>query len=809
MKGLIRIVAATLLLLSLALIGGGVWLISLGGSWVYVLLGVLLGATSVALLKRKFHAFYLALTLLVIDLGWSLYEVGQDFWQLVPRVMFFLGVVLLVSLCAMSLARTEGSGRSRLAMTGAAGLLSFIGMAGMFAGMFYPHKKVYVDHASSTQTTLAQTASDDLGDDWPAFGRNTLGDRYVQFDQINKSTIKDLEVAWTYRTGFNSDAAGFDYEVTPIKVDNSLYLCAPTNEVIAVNATTGEHLWTFDPKVFVAPENKKSRRCRGVSYVETPLVRHSQSANSPGQESPPAAAVTASPQACVRRIFVATFDARVVAINADTGETCKDFGTDGNVDLLKGLGPTAVGDYRSNSAPLIAGNVVIVGGLFSDGITVGTASGVVRAYDVRTGELAWAWDPANNTRGTTPLKDGETYATDSPNFWGTASYDAELGLVYVPTGNQTPDYWTGNRHPSSDEYSDSVVAIDVKTGVDRWHFRTVNRDAFDLDVSAQPILYDLEKDDGTVVPTVVVLTKRGQIFVLDRRNGEPVYPVEQRRVPTDAMPGMNPAETQPYSAISVGADPLRESDMWGATIFDQLYCRIQFKQMRWDGEFTPLSDKKRTLMYPGMYGGFNWGGGAVDVANGTLIANDIRMAQWAQFITRDEQKKGGWTNTGELKYKIEFFENRGTPYANTRAMFMSPLGIPCFKPPFGTMTAIDLKTGKKKWEIPMGSIEDSPVQGIRPGLHIPMGMPTLGGPLVTKGGLTFFFGTMDFYLRAIDNDTGDEVWRKRLPVGGQGSPISYVGRDGRQYIVIVAGGSRGDPLRGDYVIAYALPEKAK
>ena len=389
-------------------------------------------------------------------------------------------------------------------------------------------------------------------------------------------------------------------------------------------------------------------------------------------------------------------------------------------------------------------------------------------------------------------------------FLGTASYDPKLGLAYIPTGNQTPDFWAGNRHAYSDEYNDAIVAIDVKTGVDKWHFRTANRDQFDYDVSAQPILYDLPNKEGGTTPVVIGLTKRGQIFVLDRRDGTPVFDVEQRAVSTDAVEGMNPAPTQPYSALSVGTERFKESDMWGASIFDQLYCRIQFKEMRWEGEFTPLAEGQRTLIYPGYYGGFNWGGGAVDASTGTLIVNDIRMAQWGRFIKQDEAKRIGLTPSTEGEYS----EQVGTPWGVERSMFVSPLGVPCFKPPFGSMTAIDLTTGKTKWQVPMGSIEDAPVRGIVPGVHIPLGMPTMGGPLVTKGGLTFFHGTLDYYLRALDNDTGRELWRGRLPVGGQGAPMTYMGKDGKQYVVVTVGGATRtgtNDNRGDYIIAYALP----
>ena len=493
-----------------------------------------------------------------------------------------------------------------------------------------------------------------------------------------------------------------------------------------------------------------------------------------------------------------------------TGKLCDDFGINGYVDLTRDIGSSPEeGSYYLTSAPLVADGVIMVGGKLNDNMSVGEPSGVVRGYDVQSGKLLWAFDPARPD-DSTPLPPGQHYAPESPNFWGTAAYDPKLGLAYFPTGNQTPDFWNGNRHAYSDEFNDSIIAIELKTGKLRWHFRTANNDQFDYDVSSQPILYDLPNRDGTTTPVVIQLTKRGQIFMLDRRDGKPVAPVEYRKVSTDVMPGMKAAATQPYSSLSVGVEPLKETDMWGATLFDQLYCRVRFKQMRWEGEWTPLSDNQRTLIWPGYYGGFNWGGGALDASTGTLIVNDIRMAMWGQFIKREEAAKHGLVPSTEGEYS----EQKGTPWGVERSMFLSPLGTPCFKPPFGSMTAIELATGKTKWQVPMGSIEDAPIHGIFPGegvvphLHIPIGMPTLGGPLVTGGGLTFFHGTLDYYIRALDNDTGEELWRSRLPVGGQGVPMSYIGKDGKQYIVVVDGGATrtgSNKNRGDYVMAYALP----
>ncbi|MFC3061018.1 membrane-bound PQQ-dependent dehydrogenase, glucose/quinate/shikimate family [Paenirhodobacter populi] len=799
-------------LLGLALALGGVKLISLGGSWFYLLAGLAMIATGWFVFRLRAPALWVALGLLVVSGLWSYWEVGTDFWQTVPRVIVFLFIALGAAIVSPVLVDKSGKPALRWQPAAALSVVLAVALVALFANMFRPHPTVIAD-AGAKAAVIKADAGQDSGNDWPAYGRNTEGNRFAQFDQINRDNVKDLQVAWTYHTG-DLAVDGKEYQVTPIKIDDTMYLCTPSNIVIALDPTTGAERWRFDPEVKDNFGNQNWKRCRGVAYIDLdqtppPSWRVTPAADQTGTDgtapvTPVAPAPGIAAAICHKRIVTTTVDARVFTLDAETGALCPDFGDGGYVDLLKGLGPTAEGSYYLTSAPLVAEGIVMIGGKLNDNLTVGEASGVVRGYDVASGDLVWAWDPSRGATDSSPLPEGEIYKPETPNFWGTAAYDPELGLAFFPTGNQTPDFWTGNRHPYSDEYNDAVVAVDVKTGQERWHFRTANIDQFDYDVSSQPILYDLPKADGTTVPVLIQLTKRGQIFVLDRRTGEPVVPVVQQPVATDAMPGMNVAPTQPHSAISVGTTPFKESDMWGATIFDQLYCRIQFKDMRWEGEFTPLSDQKRTLIYPGYYGGFNWGGGAIDASTGTLIVNDIRMAQWGRFIKQDAAEKIGLEATTEGEYSTQ----TGTPWGVERSMFISPLGVPCFKPPFGTMTAIDLNSGKTKWQVPVGSIQDAPVHGIVPGVRIPLGMPTMGGPLVTGGGLTFFHGSLDYYVRAFDNDSGEELWRGRLPVGGQGAPMSYIGKDGKQYIVVVAGGATRtgtNDNRGDDVIAYTLP----
>ncbi len=763
-------VIGTLMGASLA-IGGG-WLVTLGGSPFFLLAGAAMVVAGILLCRRNLMATWVSLGLLAAALCWNVYEVGFDFWPSFSRLMVFLGIALVSVLLAPQL---KGRGQALVSRTNV--MVASLGLGGimiaMIGGMFVIHPTI---SPTGTPEEIG-LASTQPNQDWRQWGNGTQGTHYASIGQITPDNVKNLKVAWTYHTGdIAFDSA--EFQGTPIKVGDTLFVCTPFSKVAAVDASTGQQRWTFDPKA----HTETWQRCRGIGYAETPTANSSD--------------------ACQTRIVLTTIDARLITLDASTGKVCPAFGGEhGSVNLLEGMGPTAKGSYYPTSAPLVAGDIVVVGGKINDNLKTGEPSGVVRGFNVRTGALAWAWDPANpNNKGAPPP--GGMYQPETPNFWGTASFDAKLGLIYIPTGNQTPDFWGGNRHPASDEFNDSIVALDVKTGNVRWSFRTVNHDLYDYDVAAQPILYDMPDGKGGSTPVVVGLTKRGQVFVLDRRNGKPVVPVTYRKVPQNGAPkGQYLAPTQPYSAISVGTDRLLESDMWGGTIFDQLLCRIEFKRMRYEGEFTPVGFD-RTLIYPGYYGGFNWGGGAIDERTGTLYVNDIRMAQWARFVDREWAKKSNLKPTSEGEYS----EQVGTPYGVERSMFFSPIGTPCFKPPYGSMTAIDLKSGKIKWQVPAGTIADAP--GMATGIPVQLGMPTMGGPLVTGGGLTFFSGTLDLYLRAFDNRNGKEVWKARLPVGSQAAPISYTDKNGKQFIVVTAGGltrTGNKSGRGDYVIAYALP----
>ncbi|MET0658502.1 MAG: PQQ-binding-like beta-propeller repeat protein, partial [Steroidobacteraceae bacterium] len=405
----------------------------------------------------------------------------------------------------------------------------------------------------------------------------------------------------------------------------------------------------------------------------------------------------------------------------------------------------------------------------------------------------------------------ETYTRATPNLWSTAAFDDALGLVYVPLGVATPDYWGAPRSKEADKYSNSVVALDIATGRPRWHFQAIHHDLWDYDLPPQPALVDVPDGHGSTIPALIQGTKTGQIFVLDRRDGTPILPITEKPVPQGGLPGDRTAPTQPYSAMpAIGAEPLDETKMWGITPVDQLWCRIQFKKLRYEGEFTPPMLGQPALMYPGYFGGMNWGSVSVDETRDLLIVNDMRIAIRTEALPRAQSDSlAQQLQTTPPKGYVDLAVMNGAPVAMLNHMFMSPLDVPCIAPPWGTMTAIDLKKKSIVWQVPMGTTRDTGPAGLKLHLPIPLGLPTLGGAVSTQTGLIFFAGTQDYYLRALDSNTGKELWKARLPVGSQASPMTYISKkSGRQFVVVVAGGTRLSKDKGDYVVAYALPNKA-
>lgn len=771
----------------LALAAGGIELITLGGSWYYLPAGLGLLLAGVLYLRCKPLASAVIAALVIATVVWAVWEIGFAFWPMVPRLAPFLVIGLLAALLHPWLAGRKHTGQSR----GFAALFAVVLAAG-FAAMFKPHG---VLDATVQPQQDAMTAINDGSANWAHYGYGPKGTRFAPYTQIDKANVDQLQVAWTYRSGELAEGAS-ESQNTPLQIGDTIYTCTPTSKVIALDADTGKQRWTFDPK----PANTKTwNRCRGVGYYEPAKVTKPFRFEGMQAASAPAAG------ACAKRIVQVTMDARLIQIDAQTGKQCEGFGDKGSVDLTVGLGKVKmnVPYYAYTSAPTVARNLIILGGWVFDGRSTDEPSGVVRAYSADTGELVWAWDLGNPAITRLP-PEGQTYTRSTPNMWSAPAFDDALGLVYLPTGNEQPDFWGGKRPPLTEKYASAIVALDMATGRERWTYQTVHHDIWDYDVAAQPALYDVPDGKGGKIPALVQLTKRGQIFMLDRRTGKPIADVVEKPVPQEHAAGDWVAKTQPYSTgmPALGAETLTERDMWGATFFDQLACRISFRKLNYQGEFTAPSTRE-TLIYPGYYGGFNWGGAAVDESNGYMFVNDIRMPQVVRLVPRetvDVAKLTAGHGVGST-YPMD-----GTPFVIDHKAFNSPLGIPCQSPPWGVFAAIDLKTRTKVWERPAGTVRDAVIHGVRARLPIPLGMPTLGGGVSTASGLVFYAGTQDYYLRAMDIATGREVWKARMPVGSQGTPMTYVSpKSGRQYVVVVAGGARQSPERGDYVIAYALP----
>lgn len=783
--GLLWVLGALMALIGLAIGIGGAYLATLGGSWYFLLMGIAMLISAVLILKKNSAGLVLYALAFICSIFWAISDAGMDFWPLFSRLFTFAVLAFLAAIAWPILRAVNATTPVRKAPAYGIAALLGVGMLVSAGWMFVPQVQV----TANEDVPVKPVTPNEAQKDWKHWGNSTHGDRFAALDQINKGNISDLKVAWIAHTGDipQSNGSGAEDQNTPLQVGDTLFVCTPYSKVLALNVDSGKEKWRFDSKA-TAPN---WQRCRGLGYYdETPQKTTAAMPVEPSQ-----------PAACARRLFLPTTDARLLAINADNGKLCEDFGDKGTVDLKVGMGEVKPGYYQQTSTPLVAGNVVVVGGRVADNFSTGEPPGVVRAYDVHTGKLAWAWDPGNPALTGVP-PEGQTYTRGTPNVWSAMSYDAKLGLIYLPTGNATPDFFGGTRTPEDDKYSSSIVAVDAQTGQVRWHYQTTHHDLWDFDLPSQPLLYDLPDGKGSTTPVLVQTSKQGMIFMLNRETGEPVAKVEERPVPQGNIEGERYSKTQPYSVgmPMIGNQTLTESDMWGATPLDLLICRIEFKGMRHEGVFTPPG-LDRSLQFPGSLGGMNWGSVSVDPNNSLMFVNDMRLGLANYMVPRANVAK----NASGIEMGIVPMD--GTPFGAMRERFLSPLGIPCQKPPFGTMSAVDLKSGKIVWQVPVGTVQDTGPLGIRMHLPIPIGMPTLGASLSTQSGLLFFAGTQDFYLRAFDTANGKEIWKSRLPVGSQSGPMTYVSpKTGKQYIVINAGGARQSPDRGDYIIAYALPD---
>ena len=636
-------------------------------------------------------------------------------------------------------------------------------------------------HAVFLALLAGSVAAEDAG--WPAYGRDPGGMRYSPLVQITPTNVDNLEVAWTYRTGELGegikDWERSAFEATPILYNGTLYLTTPGTNVIAVDAATGALRWRRD-----TGHRKDLHYSDGVSRGVSLWVDRDLPETVP----------------CHARIFSSTLDGRLLSLDAATGKPCEDFGTHGEVVLLEGVRWSEGKDdewrnFLSTSPPAVLDDVIIIGSSIGDNRAVDLEFGVVRAYDARSGKLRWRWDPIPRNVAEPDSKDWSREGagkTGAANAWAPLSVDALRRLVFVPTGSASPDFYGGER-PGDNRWANSVVALNGDTGELVWGRQLVHHDLWDYDVASQPTLATLEHD-GKQVDAVIQPTKTGFLFTFDRESGVPIFSIEERPVPQDAVPGETPSPTQPFPSAPpplVNQDPVTPDDAWGVAWFDQVACRERIESARSEGMFQPPSTTE-SIMRPGNAGGFNWGGIAFDPVRQLAVGNTMNLPFLVALVPRNEVQAA---RKDPRFAGYEFGLMRGTPYAMRRTSFMSPLGVPCVKPPWGQLAAVDMRNGRIKWQVPLG---DTPY------IHINVGIPNLGGPIMTASGVIFIAASLDDRIRAFDVETGKVLWEETLPAGGQATPMTYaVG--GRQYVVIAAGGYKDASTRGDYLIAFALP----
>ncbi|WP_263770738.1 glucose/quinate/shikimate family membrane-bound PQQ-dependent dehydrogenase [Propionivibrio soli] len=811
---LLTLSAALIALMAIAFLGGGAWLVSLGGSWYYVAAGTGLLITASLLFGARPTALWIYAAVILGTFVWSLWEKGLDWWGIAARgdVLFIVGAFLVTPWIIRRLRYASASDFSDAAPLGWDGGRRALGLVlavylivGIVSWFVDPYALRGELPAARSPGVAGAPGPDGLPvpvGEWHAYGRTSEGQRYSPLDQIVPGNAEKLDVAWTFHTGDvrgqPGDPVETTFEVTPLKVGNRLFLCTPHQFVIALDATTGKELWRFDPQI-KSGLALQHLTCRGLSFHRR-AVEPTAGTTTPLSAGESVPAPTPAAGDCPEKLFMPTADGRLIALNPNDGSLCRRFGGTGQIDLWTGMPNVRPGSYYSTSPVTTTRNVVIVGGTVLDNVSTNEASGVIRGFDVESGQLLWKWDSAH-PQETTPLALGQTYAANSPNSWSIMSADEALGLVYIPMGNQPPDQWGAQRSPDVERYSSSVVALEIATGHVRWVFQTVHHDLWDYDVPAQPSLIDLSIG-GTTVPALVQATKQGELFVLDRRSGAPLVPVQEVPAPQGAAAGDRTAPTQPVSGVSFNPPPLREADMWGGTPFDQMMCRIAFRRLRYDGRFTPPSTGG-SLIYPGNFGVFNWGGIAVDPVRQIAFTTPTYLAFVSQLIPRPDNTTPVVQGSRRPDDSLPALnENFGAPYAVKLHAFTSPFGIPCQAPPWGYVAGVDLADGKIAWKHRNGTVQDlAPIP-----LPFRMGVPNLGGPIVTRSGVAFLSGTLDYYVRAYDVINGKELWRSRLPAGGQATPMTYMGDDGRQYLLVIAGGhgSLGTKV-GDSVIAYALP----
>jgi len=629
---------------------------------------------------------------------------------------------------------------------------------------------------------LAAGTSDSRSGEWRSFGGDPGGSQHSTLSQIDTRNVTRLKRAWVHRSGDFVDAPqprGTILQTTPLHVNGTLYFCTPLNRVFAIDPASGVERWVFDPhqadpksgRAAVSPPLAAPSRCRGVAYWE--------SRQPSGKRS------------CERRIFRNGDNSRVYALDADTGALCRDFGA------AKGhAGWVSHADYEnhgeglmgsSTSPPVVLGDLVIAALAVNDGIA-DAKDGMVRAFDVYTGELRWEFDP---------IPPEFRRRSGAANVWSTISVDVANNLVFLPTTSPSTDYYGGGRKFDM-PLANAIVALDGATGKVVWSHQIVRHDLFDYDLVGHPLLVDIRRD-GRTVQAALLQTKMGWLYGFERTTGKPLWPIVDVAAPESDVPGEDAAKTQPkpLGMAPFARQTLSRDQLFGITPIDRALCRRKFDELRYDGMYTPPS-VRGSILFPSALGGGNWGGASYDPASNLLIIKAENLATILKVIPKSGPADDAVPPTNYLTRPLV-----GTPYRIAGELFQSPLGVPCTPPPWGTLMALDLATGESRWQIPLGQIK-------RAGVTVPKGAgwgsPNVGGPITTAGGLIFVGATMDSKFRAIDIQTGRELWSADLPVPGMAVPMTYA-VNGKQYVLIAAGGNAqvGTPI-GDYLIAYTLPD---
>lgn len=621
---------------------------------------------------------------------------------------------------------------------------------------------------------------------WTHYGGGQQGLQYSSLAQLNPDNVAGLRIAWVYRTGELSENAArrYAFQVNPVMVDNTLFVSTGSGIVIALDPAKGEEIWRFDPQLDRSQSPAEIGN-RGVSLWRDPAA--------------------SSGSACAQRVFIGILDSRLLALDAKTGKPCKDFGEQGTIYLNRDvrLRETSWLNYTLTSPPVIVGDTLVSGSSIGDNGAVDMEYGIVRGFDARTGARRWQWDPIPREPGNPVYREWQPQqarSTGAANAWAPLAADVERDLVFIPTGSASPDFYGGERL-GDNRWANSLVALRASSGEFVWGRQLVHHDVWDYDLASQPTLVELTRN-GVKLPAVIQGTKSGMIYTFHRETGEPLFDIEERPVPQSGVPGEQLSPTQPFPVAPPPISrqhPVTSDQAWGLALFDEWLCGRSFDKYRSEGIFTPPSIQG-TLMLPSYGGGINWGGIAFDPVTETAVVNSNELATVVALIPRAEfeplARSGDYPDS-------EFAHQAGTPYGMRRQPILSVIGTPCLEPPWGTVTAVNMRTGTLSWQRPLGTIED-----IAPGPvpDLELGTPGMGGPIITGGGLIFTAAAMDNYLRALDLQSGEELWKGRLPAGGQATPMTYyLESTGRQYVVIAAGGHPGlGTTPGDYVIAFAL-----